>query len=880
MNKRRCAFCNRIQLAFWGLTLLLLEFSLPSSAQKLPPSEQFTARLIPKKGLLLSVHNIPITTGSEINFFTPDRKQHEYYFTWWEQDADSSLPGRDILYIGSTNTAIGGMFSLEQKGNNAHILIDCKRNDRKTGQADVVYTKLWLPYFTNASWRDSRGYIAREQLETFYDTVLYVYSPLGNFRFSNSHPFRLKKDEQPNPIYFDYARRAQHLLLYENNIEVTPTTPVKRSFYTTYEPTEKVIQNENDSKNGTAHATINDKKVIGWPVFINYSPFLLPRPICESYNRSLFYELPTLTSLAPASQPQVVKQQYTEKKIDHSAASWQSSFADSSIRLYNELLRYSWQLSSAVYPALQLIKDSTLHSEHYRLQVNEQGIKIDFADPAGWQHALYSLAQLTRSKDGKLGLFYCDIEDGPALSFRGIHMFTGPTSWELHKRMYDQVLLPLKMNKTVLQCEQAKWTKFPEIHNSISVPLADLQKEFAYLREKQVEPIPLIQSLGHMEWFFKPRSTRKWAVNPQYPYTLNPNKSAARKAILSIWDETFSLLQPNTIHVGFDEIGMIGFQLPREKEISFFKKQLGVLDRYARSKNAALMIWGDMGLAPGEGPDACNGINPERARTIRNSIPKGTWIADWHYLDNPDPAVYKSSLQRWKEEGFKPLASPWLSPNNVRGFTLAAIEQNAGLLQTTWADFESSEKNMLLNIEQFGAYVLALDYAWSGRKELPKEFFLPYNPVKIWTQRFYDQPKPIGSRWGRKLDTIISLQNYCILAAQGRPLTLSIDVAQPTSFIGCRLSSFTETLLPEATPAGVLRGYFQGQLIFEKIIRYGAEVRAIQDNRPCYAHIGRDELDNKDFHLFFQRSIMLDKVTLSSLHPGAGLTFKGLILIE
>jgi hypothetical protein len=130
------------------------------------------------------------------------------------------------------------------------------------------------------------------------------------------------------------------------------------------------------------------------------------------------------------------------------------------------------------------------------------------------------------------------------------------------------------------------------------------------------------------------------------------------------------------------------------------------------------------------------------------------------------------------------------------------------------------------------------------------------------------------------MDTLISLQNYCKETAQNRPVTLSINIAQPTAFIGCKLSSYTETILPEATPAGVLRGYFQEQLVFEKIIRYGVEVRANQDARACYAHIGRDELDNKDFHLFFQEPVRLDKVTLSSLHPGAGLTFKSLILIE
>jgi hypothetical protein len=98
--------------------------------------------------------------------------------------------------------------------------------------------------------------------------------------------------------------------------------------------------------------------------------------------------------------------------------------------------------------------------------------------------------------------------------------------------------------------------------------------------------------------------------------------------------------------------------------------------------------------------------------------------------------------------------------------------------------------------------------------------------------------------------------------------------------IGCRLSSATETLLPEATPVCVLRGFFKEKLIVEKIIRYGAEVRARQDHRICYAHIGREDVDKKNFHLFFEKPLLLDKISLSSLHPGAGFTFKDLILIE
>lgn len=865
MNKK-----GRVFLLTGFLLSALLQQTIAQRLQQIRP---FGARLIPKKGLLLHVQDVAITAGSEINFFTPDRKQHDYYFTWWEQDADSSLPGRDILYIGSNNTAIGGLFSLTQIENSAYVDIDCKRNDRKTGRADVVYTKIWLPYFTQATWKDSRGFIALENLETFYDTVLYVYSSLGNFRFGNDRPFRLKKEENPHPKATDFARRAQYLLLYENDIVITQDNALQRKFSVTYQSdTAKRETRLSETLPGQMpQLHFNPTSDKAWTPPAPATPLLLPRPLQATFKEG-FYELPFSFENADPS----LLSANVNKPSPSSSSGQAPTLVDSSLRFYQELLRYQWQLPGVASPGMWMHRDTALLAEHYRLQVNEKGIRIDFADRAGWQHALYSLAQLTQTQNGKLVIGHCQIEDGPALSFRGIHMFTGPASWPLHKRMYDRVLLPLKMNKTVLQCEQAAWKSFPAVHNSISVPLQDLQTEFAYLRKNQVEPIPLIQSLGHMEWFFKPISTRHWAVNPQYPYTLDPRKKGAQQAILSIWNEAFALLQPRTIHVGFDEIGMIGFNLDREKEVSFFKTQIELLHRYATQKKASLMIWGDMGLAPGEGPDACNGITPPRASAIRKSIPKGTWVADWHYLGNPDPEVYRGSLQLWKKEGVKPLASPWLLANNVRGFTLAAIEEQAGLLQTTWADFESSEKNMLLNIEQFGAYVLALDYAWSGRKELPEA--LPYDPIRFWTQRFYGQSLPLKEKMGKVFDQTLALQNSSSAIGQNRPAVATFVLDQPFLASGLHLAAFTETILPEAAPVVIVTGFTQDRPVFETTLRYGAEVRSLQDDRPCYAAVaGKEE---KDWYLFFERSLSIDKITVRSLNSAAGFTVKRFTIIE
>jgi hypothetical protein len=284
------------------------------------------------------------------------------------------------------------------------------------------------------------------------------------------------------------------------------------------------------------------------------------------------------------------------------------------------------------------------------------------------------------------------------------------------------------------------------------------------------------------------------------------------------------------------------------------------------------MIWGDMGLAPGEGPDACNGINAERAKTIRESIPARTYVADWHYLNNPDPSVYKKNLQLWKRNQNIPLASPWLWPNNVHGFVKAAIDEQAGVLQTTWADFESSETNMLINIEQFGAYVLALDYAWSGRKELPDQ--LPYDPVKEWTCRFYDQSKPITMLSGYliadsiRFRDITSRKNESPIQEYGYSDWIK-------DAIGIRFAGYTESILPEGSVVAEMEvSHDPLKPARRKPIRYGVEIRAKNDLRPLYAAMeGQDP--RTSWH-FWQGKQDIYRIQIKIKNPGSGLIVENL----
>lgn len=777
------------------------------------------ASLIPKKGLVLESQGIKWGNGSELNFFNIDKSKHHYYFTWWEQDMDSSQPEVDKLLIGSENTAVSGYYQLKKSTQRFDIAYNCRWNRLDSGLVDIVHNKWWFPFIEKATFESPQGLFTFKELNDFSGTNLVIHTSWGSFEIKSSHPFSLVKQvEMPVPAD-QFSRRDQYLLVEERNIPVLPGDSLNR-FFSIRELKTNTI---NSNKRAVLSSFIAPVKV-AWQAPFQELPVVLPKPKELNFQNG-FYVFPELEN-----------------------AIWNETQKE-----FLKIISSKWQLNKKYTPLINTRKSYLGHEEAYKIRVENTGIFIDYETEKGLQHALYSLQQLTVVHNGKLQIPFLSLSDQPSTDWRGIHLFTGPTSLNFHKQQFEKILLPLKVNKVVVQCEQAEWKSFPNIHNPISISLNDLKASFDFFNKNRVEPIPLIQSLGHMEWFFKSKENRFMAVNPAYPYTLNPTLESSKQAVLNIWEEAIALLNPKTIHVGFDEIGMIGFNEPREKEIDYWNIQMGLLDSLTKARKLNLMIWGDMGLAPSEGPDACNGISPERARKIRSSIPKGTWVADWHYLNNADPSVYLPNLKIWKENGHIPLASTWFYPHNIKGFIAAAQKVGAGVLQTTWADFESSEYNMLQNMEQFGAYILALDYAWSGQKEMPEN--LPYHPVEKWGQLYYNDPLPVKDKTGIN-----------ILKEKSGTYIQKFQWKNKKGWLvsGLSLSLKTDKIFPEGTPLIKISYSDQGT---EKsvLLRYGIEIRGEQDERPIFDHISGK--GKNIWHHFLPESIMLNQITMESIHP-------------
>jgi hexosaminidase len=382
-------------------------------------------------------------------------------------------------------------------------------------------------------------------------------------------------------------------------------------------------------------------------------------------------------------------------------------------------------------PPIRFYKDD---NEGFKISITRQQIGILSKPGINQSMAVEYLSRLTKINNGAKVLPTGTVELRPKVAWRGVHLFVGPKALAFHKKLWTRVLLPLGFNKVVLQCEQTEWKCLPNLKGGISMKREDLRKLCDWYRSVGVEVIPLIQSFGHVKWLNNNGANRDLFLNPTVPFAVDPRKARVKQLYSKLWKEVIEVTKPKTIHVGLDEVDFRGFPTDPELLTKLWKIQVPFLATLAKQNKVTMMLWGDELLAPGEGAAPHRAKTKENAKARRSVIPKGSYICDWHYQKNADPKLYEASLELFQNEGFRPIASSWFEPENVRGFNLAAISAGAGTLQTTWAGYESNEIVMTKNLSQFSAMILASDYAWSGRTELPSK--IGYDPAKVFNRLY------------------------------------------------------------------------------------------------------------------------------------------------
>jgi len=548
---------------------------------------------------------------------------------------------------------------------------------------------------------------------------------------------------------------------------------------------------------------------------------------------------------------------------------------------------WDWEKSGDTYPVQVKISPSITNLNGYQLAVRPDGATITGQSLEGARYGLRTLAQMVTVRGGQLGLPLATVTDWPAVQWRGVHLFVGPTALQFQTALSDRLLAPMKFNKVVLQCERTKWDSVPGIGTAMTMSKADLGKLAKHYQSEGFEVIPLIQSMGHMEWFFANKQNLELAVNPNVAYTLDPRKAESREKISGIWLEAKELINPKIAHFGLDEIDNRGMD-DENLTNRIWDKGLPMLQSIAKEHQLTPMFWSDMMLASGEAADAFHAPNKTVSSQRRKMLAPGTYVADWHYLNDPNPEKFDQSLKMWNSIGMRPIATTWFRPKNIRGFTQSAIKNNAGVLQSTWAGYESNEANFVREFEQFAAMVLMADYSWSGRTEMPDK--LGYDPGAVLQRLYFGGKQPVNSRDGLSLgDGQETLQIGTFKFRPFEPRQL-FGVTHHTSFNSAHqlnlpivgrakdivLAIDCLATINEVALAGHVQLNFVDGTSQKTDIRYGMHVRSLTDKRSTIATPRRGTVSALRISAGGKE---LKSIDLVASHSAAGLRLHGVTVL-
>ena len=381
-------------------------------------------------------------------------------------------------------------------------------------------------------------------------------------------------------------------------------------------------------------------------------------------------------------------------------------------------------------------------SEGYCLLVGPEGAVVAGHDPAGTFYGAQTLCWLLGRDAAGVYITGARVDDYPSLAWRGAHLFVGNRALPFHEKLIAHVFARLKMNNLVLQCEQAKWDALGNAAPPWAMSKADLRAEIAFARRYGLTVTPLVNSVGHMSWLFANGANLALAEDPQTPYAANVSNPQTDALLFRLDDEVLDTFGSQALHIGGDKVTLRG-RYPHRSRAQYptvadaYVAQVTRLHDHLRKRGVRAWLWSDMLLSPGDARDAANAPSPAQAVQMRNRLPKDIVLTDWHYQAD-DPFTSPHLL---RQAGFGPvIGATWAVPANITGFSHAlAADRQRGLLQTTWAGYNSSEDNLAHEKHQFTAFVLAADCAWNGGQIDPKH--LPYDPEKVF-DRLYGLPLP------------------------------------------------------------------------------------------------------------------------------------------
>lgn len=685
-------------------------------------------------GLSVQYNGIPVILSSTIQVYSPGWRT--VYFSNYTGPITVSKNGNQIIITyQSVENGFKGIETLDIQ--NQSIIIKLKADWQNPNPASIEFNlgQIWAPPFVGSPLSGTGGVIQKE--------IPIVTKSSGNDAVSLAS----------NYTRLNMAGKACNIAVTLQDLGSSSTLLDGRN-------TERGwAQNNPDFWLGLLGIPLISNQTVTCDAMLTFAPGTAAQPVAPSpslsvepqkkelyqpNNHPVLVPLPKQTYwgatpfiLSPVKGVTCWMQDKSRKmqQIRHNLADWLKRLAGVKLRLISDKNKAN---------IILMINNKAGHgnAQGYDLKVNSHGATVTGRDINGLFNGVQTLTELVVPYNNVSALAACRVVDWPTLAFRGAHLFVGANALPFEKKLINRVLSHMKMNNLVIECEFVKWNTDPAIWTNFCMSKSDLRKEVAYSRIHFMEPIPLIETLGHAEWMFMNGQNRQWAEETNGdPHEYSPTAPGIYDFVHKIYQEAIDIFHPKIFHIGHDEININGKYPVRPADIQLgttriFNDDVRTISSWLAKKGIRTMLWGDMMLSGSEVKDgSANAVNAADAQSSRSSLLPGTIVADWHYGGDPI-ADFLTSLSLFNAVKAPTVASTWYDPMNIRNFTLAAIQgKSLGTLQTNWSGWNINERTLLKAPNQYIAYILSADYAWSGRKEMPDS--LPYVPSNLFRRLWY-----------------------------------------------------------------------------------------------------------------------------------------------
>lgn len=350
-------------------------------------------------------------------------------------------------------------------------------------------------------------------------------------------------------------------------------------------------------------------------------------------------------------------------------------------------------------------------TEAYLMNVTEDGVEIRGVDARGLFYGTQSLLQMLE-KDGELRISAkCGtIRDWPDISFRGMMIeMGGQDSFDWISRSIE-MLAKHKYNVVVFGQTgdyNVKWDSHPELGAGCALTAKQLRAFAAKSREFFLEPVPLIQSVGHNTSVLKAHPELADSTDPKnLGNALCLANPATRKLLADLFDECVDIYKSKYFHIGGDEACPIGNNpLCKGKTPSeLFTEHVKWCSDYLKSKGVKdVILWHDMLLDKRAWPSgvpahsaASSGVFSAVVHPAVQSLPKDLIVNYWNYSETGRiPAI-----PYFQQFGYRVLCSGWYDDRNSYDLSAAAFDYKAlGILDTSWAYCSSRNQISLVSVE-------------------------------------------------------------------------------------------------------------------------------------------------------------------------------------